>query len=1167
MISMVIGSSAGGAAAYHDKAFAPDGYKQGADNYYVNEMSEARWQGQGAVLLGIEGGRVTREAFIKALEGKLMNPVTGKEQDMSGVADRRAYYELTMAPPKSVSIVAILGDDERVRMRHEEANAAAMAWLEKKVTLVRVQKDGVKTERLTGNFLYATIQHEVSRANEPQIHNHNVLVAATFDEESGKWRALTNDRLLKLRMGADQIYKHVYAVGLQKDGYELEFSNDSFELAGFSKEQLSKFSTRSKVLVEILNRRGLTREAADFMERQKIVLATRDAKHELPREVLMEAWQLKADEVKLDVKGVVEKARKRAQSRQAGQERTSSPGKEQSSPENKRPVLSEPINIVDVEPKVSPALIDPNTGEITQKPAPDLGRSNDEQPNLRIAAMKSVQLAIGHLSEREQSFNMEDLEKQSLRFSKGQMIMPEDIEVAIAAHLSTKQLLWSNEEKGLMTTPQAVDREEKLLSYVLAGKGAGNTVLTSVEEFNEEVRKFNTAMTEKTGSEFVMSREQRVSAKNLLMHEDTFQAIQGEAGTGKTAALAMVYEVAEKKGWKLIGLATAGRAAEELESSSGIASQTIASFLVDLKNQEKLLHAELAAIQEQQMKQATAKERLLNITYGKDHYSLDRKTMQVYRNSRGKAFGVTALFVGLGHQLGVWSEDVQQKQLDSSAKNSKSVNVVGSLGAIAGKLGKYLLDHQKVGNIEAMAVRAAALTQEVKSSDLEAKAQAVKAKIQNLVQSGTVTGQKLLMVMDEASLTGINDALKVMRLAVQYGARVVFQGDTQQHSSVAAGRMFWMVQKAGVFVSTLKETMRFNKAEMPTKAAIRLMKSDDYEMAMKKLPMHVGEVYSLTAERYMAAHDELTAKNTKNFSIGVVTGTNEDRKALNESIQAALVKRGLVDGNLLKKEHYDIPKTTPTEKSVVATLMDFKPDRLIFNKTYKEIGVEKGQHLEVVGFNVAKNLVYARTEDGKKVTFNPARQDLFTPAKLEHREYAVGSQVETRAKLLENEAHPVITNSRYGQITAINESGVFVKFERIDDPVLLTNKELRLVDHRYAHTSFKEQGATNTVELMVLSDKGAAVFNRETAYVMATRAKGRTEVITSNPDAVYKNAGKEVQKTTAINLENDNPWKVLETQRKMAEAMERNKGKDAKADIAMQPNQDKGVDKGASLGM
>ena len=63
-----------------------------------------------------------------------------------------------------------------------------------------------------------------------------------------------------------------------------------------------------------------------------------------------------------------------------------------------------------------------------------------------------------------------------------------------------------------------------------------------------------------------------------------FQGVQGDAGTSKTAVLEMVREVAESKGWQVIGMATSASAAKELEASSGIKSQTVAGFFLERNN-------------------------------------------------------------------------------------------------------------------------------------------------------------------------------------------------------------------------------------------------------------------------------------------------------------------------------------------------------------------------------------------------------------------------------------------------------------------------------------------------------------------------------------------------------------------------------------------------------
>ena len=80
----------------------------------------------------------------------------------------------------------------------------------------------------------------------------------------------------------------------------------------------------------------------------------------------------------------------------------------------------------------------------------------------------------------------------------------------------------------------------------------------------------------------------------------------------------------------------------------------------------------------------------------------------------------------------------------------------------------------------------------------------------------------------------------------------------------------------------------------------------------------------------------------------------------------------------------------------------------------------------------------------------------------------------------------------------------------------MNNDHLRFVDHAYAHTSFKEQGATNDRQIFAVSLTGAMIVNRESTYVALTRAKDNTEIVTSDLERLAKNAGRDVSKTTAL---------------------------------------------------
>jgi ATP-dependent exoDNAse (exonuclease V) alpha subunit len=87
----------------------------------------------------------------------------------------------------------------------------------------------------------------------------------------------------------------------------------------------------------------------------------------------------------------------------------------------------------------------------------------------------------------------------------------------------------------------------------------------------------------------------------------------------------------------------------------------------------------------------------------------------------------------------------------------------------------------------------------------------------------------------------------------------------------------------------------------------------------------------------------------------------------------------------------------------------------------------------------------------------------------------------------------------------------------------MSNKQMRYVDHAYAHTSHKEQGVTNHREIFLVSPTGAQWLNREASYVAASRAKQNTEIVTT--EGAYKkmleNAGREPEKTTAIDIANN----------------------------------------------
>ncbi len=1099
MISMHQIGSSGGAANYYDKAFNQDGVAQ-ADNYYVGEQARAVWQGKGAEFLGLKGQTVKREDFVAFLEGKLKNPATGEIQDLSNNSrgdDRRLGYDFTVAPPKSVSIVGLVGNDERVIDAHLAANERAMAWLETNASVVRVwdEKDG-RSAKQVGNLLYATVLHETNRNNEPQIHSHNVIVSAVYDEDSKKWRSLTNDQLLILRQGADVVYKSELAQGLQRAGYKLEYDRNGvdFEVAGLSREQIESYSTRTTEIKLALKERGIDYENVDYHQHKLATMDTRLAKNEQPRDVLQSVWQDVAATDRLDVGGIVNEAHSVSKDQEA-------------------------LNQI------------------------NMGTNNKADAILSDKALKekaisSVSWAVAHLSEREQSFTRPDIELAALKFGKNGI---DQIEWAVNQQIEKGSLI----ERGispsgalLLTTNTAVASEKELVSNVRDGIGKGNTVLANEEDFKTALQVFENRKTKEVGKTYKLSGEQVEAARNVLMHGDVYQGIQGDAGTGKTAALEMVREVTEAKGWTVMGVATTSAAAKELEASSGISSQTVAGFLTDRENAMRLAQVELNELRSNLSRNDKSSHaemprievhKLSPTSEGIDHgtakYTFDHERGEVYKSP-----------ANLRNQLADFLLDVSARKNEKPAVRigeqeslvSHLREMVVTAGSdLAESLGQRLTTYEKVGTVEVVAAKNALyLKQDSEREALKFKMGAKQAEIANLERTGNKEGRKILLVMDESSMTGIRDAVEISKLAKEINARVVFQGDVKQHGSVPAGRAFEQALEAGMNKSVLQETRRFDNATEPTKQAVALMSTGRMAEAIEKLDRLEVDNLSLpgaVAERYFKNLEDLQAKGVATPAIGVVTVTNDDRKAINKAVHEILSEKGQVTGQSFVKQHLDSPKLTEAEQLNASMLRAAEVDRLVFRKTYKEIGVQKNDVVKVVGFDIAANTVTIVNARGQEIKMNPKQKDYFTPMKMETREYGIGDKIEARANIHFDDKKQVrIDNGTRGVISAIDDKGATVKVAGAKGgirDIRLNNDQLRMVDLSYARTTFKEQGSTTDREIIAISKVGAKVFNSQAAYVAGSRAKGNTEIVTSDYETMLRNSGKVVGKTTAIDVD------------------------------------------------
>ena len=265
------------------------------DDYYTAGDPPARWYGKGAEALGLNDASA-RADFGDLLRGKLPN---GQEIVGGGAGGKhRAGTDLTISAPKSVSIAALVAGDQRVLDAHHQAVKVALEKVEALIQ-ARVTEKRQAHAVSTGNMIARVVEHYTSRAGDPNLHSHCVIVNAT-QRADGRWVAIENREVFRAQRELDQVYKAELACSLAMLGYSLRATKNGFELAQISDGQILEFSKRTAAIDAALESRGLSRESASADARETVALATRDRKVAYDQEQLRADWRLRGEALELN---------------------------------------------------------------------------------------------------------------------------------------------------------------------------------------------------------------------------------------------------------------------------------------------------------------------------------------------------------------------------------------------------------------------------------------------------------------------------------------------------------------------------------------------------------------------------------------------------------------------------------------------------------------------------------------------------------------------------------------------------------------------------------------------------------------------------------------------------------------------------------------------------
>jgi conjugative relaxase-like TrwC/TraI family protein len=515
----------------------------GVEEYYrgVGE-APGRWTGDAAETLGLEG-----EVAAEQLHG-----VWAGQHPLSGEALGRfpgreiAGYDLTFRAPKSVSLLALLGDPDTaktVTAAHEAAVDAAFSYIERSAARSRTGKNGVHQVEVQG-LVAAAFRHRTSRAGDPHLHTH-VLVANVGQGPDDVWRTLDGRWLYLHAKTAGYLYEaHLRDELTRRLGVEWgPVKNGIADVAGIDRTVIDHFSDRRRQIEEHLDEIGFRSARAAELA----ALETRQVKDtSLDVGSMRQVWEIKAAEIGFDPASLAEVV-----DRVPRAVPVSVPGSV--------PGLF-PVSVpAPGQDRVVEQLLGPNG--LTAKAS-----TFDRRDVLRgIAERMPAGATVAQIEAMADDFVTRPEVMRLLMPATGTGLLGSDV-----IRRADGSVIAAASPEPRWSTLELIDLEQDLVDRATARAGDGSGVVP------------DQVLAKVLATRPTLEGEQAEMVTRLTRSGNGIDVVSAAAGTGKTYTLDAARDAWQAAGYRVIGAAQAGIAAQELHSSAGIESSTLAMLRIDL---------------------------------------------------------------------------------------------------------------------------------------------------------------------------------------------------------------------------------------------------------------------------------------------------------------------------------------------------------------------------------------------------------------------------------------------------------------------------------------------------------------------------------------------------------------------------------------------------------
>ena len=358
---------------------------------------------------------------------------------------------------------------------------------------------------------------------------------------------------------------------------------------------------------------------------------------------------------------------------------------------------------------------------------------------------------------------------------------------------------------------------------------------------------------------------------------------------------------------------------------------------------------------------------------------------------------------------------------------------------------------------------------------------------------------KTVLVVDEGSLASTAQARDLLKIAGTLRIpKLVLVGDAKQLEAVDAGKPFAQLQEAGMKTALMDEILRQRDPDL--KAAVEATLAGEIGRAFEKLGDNVSEVNpkniaGAVAARWLKLPPEVRERT------GVMSPGHELRAAINAHIRERLVREGRIAGPSLLTKRLVSRGYTNAEKALAA---NYAPgDVVSFHRSYKRLGVEKGEERRVLGVDRERGTVRLEAPGGSIVDWKPAQIGGRRGGTEVYRAETIELRAGDRVRWTRNDKGLGLVNSATAEVSGVRNGRVTFTLEEGRKLVLTRgDPQLRHLDRAWASTVHAFQGRTVDNVIAAMEANHPHLTTAKAFYVEISRARDQAELVTDDAKAL-----------------------------------------------------------------